>query len=91
MKKVIIDSIKISTYGYNRGKTIFNIKFEIEKKNINYWPLTKIKGLKTMVTFSYEESKEIKSDKLLIVIPNLPTEEEIKDKLVSEINNIINQ
>jgi len=90
MKKVIIDSIKINVYGYSNGKTIFNIKNEFEKKGLNYWSLTKIKGLKTLVTFSYEEGEEIKSDKLIMIVPSFETDEEIRNNMVSEINIYIN-
>jgi hypothetical protein len=90
MKKVIIDSIKINVYGYDKGKTIFNIKNEFEKKGLNYWSLTKIKGLKTLVTFSYEEGEEIKSDKLIMIVPSFETDEEIRNNMVSEINIYIN-
>jgi hypothetical protein len=76
--------------GHPNTKTIFNIEKEEDRNHMRFKPLTDISGRKLTVWFKYEEESVETADKLQMTIVKSDDETEIKDFILSEINNYIN-
>jgi hypothetical protein len=61
-----------------------------DRKTFRFKPLTDISGRKLTVWFKYEEESVETADKLQMTIVKSDDETEIKDFILSEINNYIN-
>lgn len=58
-------------------------------KSNSFVSLVKISGRTLGIGFKYTEGKTIKDGKILVTIPKTSIEEEIKDFIISEINNTL--
>jgi hypothetical protein len=85
MKTLIEKSIVINGIGRNDIKTIFTIEKEEEKNDILYRSLDKISGRKLSINFKCLE--DVNENKIQISIPFNLNEEEVKQFILSEINN----
>jgi hypothetical protein len=97
MKKIIETSIALYGMGHPDVKNIFNIdkdKEEIERKHPFFRSLETLQGRKMSVFFDYTEgegeSEETKSSSVQLVFPKNKTEEQIKEFIISQINNHLN-
>ena len=89
MKTLIEKSIEIKGMGVLNPKTIFNIENENEKKHFKYKSLTNISGRKLSIHFKYTENDIEVQDKLQMTIIKSEDETEIKDFILTEINNYL--
>jgi hypothetical protein len=85
MKTLIEESIRIISIPSAR-KNIFNISDESEKSG-NYLSLTQLIHRNANFEFVYTEDDIEYSGMIKIVIPELETEEEIKQFIIDQINN----
>jgi hypothetical protein len=87
MKTLIENSIKINGIGHPDTKTIFDTE---DKKTFRFKPLTDISGRKLSVHFKYSEDDKEIGHKVQMVIPKTDSEEEIKEFILTQINNSLN-
>ncbi len=90
MKTLIEKSIEIYGMGHPQTKTVFNIEKEIERKDLRFKSLTTISGRKLTVWFKYTENDIESNDKLPMTIIKSEDETEIKDFILTQINNYLN-
>ena len=86
MKTLIEESIQIISIPSDR-KNIFNIIDESEKNDTNYLSLTNLQRRVANFEFLYSEEDVEYSSIIKIVIPELETEEGIKQFIIDQINN----
>jgi hypothetical protein len=90
MKTLIEKSIEIYGMGHPQTKTVFNIEKEIERKDLRFKSLTTISGRKLTVWFKYTENDIESNDKLPMTVIKSDNETEIKDFILTQINNYLN-
>jgi hypothetical protein len=68
-------------------------KIENTKINndINFMSLVKIKGRTLTIDFDYNDGEVKKTDKILLSIPNVDSQDTIKEFILNEINTKINK
>jgi hypothetical protein len=89
MKILIEKSIEIYGMGHPQTKTVFNIEKEIEKKDLRFKSLTTISGRKLTVWFKYTENNIESNDKFPMTVIKSDNETEIKDFILTQINNYL--
>ena len=77
---------------FSTDKHIFNTPSVNAKDmfKIGYFVLERYKNRKIRVTFDFQQGEEVNSDLIYFVIPSDKKESEIKDLIISEINNLLN-
>ena len=90
MKTLIENSIKIFGMGHPDTKTVFNIEKEEERNHLRFKSLTTISGRKLTVSFKYTEDGVEAQDKLQMTVIKSDNETEIKDFILTQINNYLN-
>jgi hypothetical protein len=91
MKILIENTIEINGMGHPETKTIFNIENEMERGHFRFKPLTSISGRKLSVSFKYTQDTDEFRDRIMLTIPTSTDENVIKDYILTEINNYLNQ
>jgi len=90
MKTLIEGSIEISGLGHIETKTVFNIKNEEERKHFRFKPLTFISQRNLVIWFKYTEDEKEYSDNIFLTIIKSNDENEIKEFILTQINNKLN-
>jgi hypothetical protein len=91
MKTLIEKSIEIYGMGHPNTKTVFNIEKEEDRNHMRFKSLTTISGRKLSIHFKYTENDTEIQDRLQMTIIKSEDEAEIKDFILSEINNKLNK
>jgi hypothetical protein len=92
MKQLIENTIQIYGMGHPDIKTVFNIEKEEDKENIRFRKLTTISGRKLTVWFSFLENDVLtEEESIKLTIPNTNNEDEIKEFILSSINEYLTQ
>ena len=90
MKTLIEKTIKIRGIGNPARKNIFTFEHEIEKMLPDYFNIEKICGRTLRVDYSFTNDEVTESSLIQLDIPIGLTELEVKDFIVTQITNALN-
>lgn len=91
MKNLIENSVSIKGLGKGPNAiTVFNLTSESDKTKIKYVDISKVSGKTVNVEYSYTENQIKKSESITVDISNNMSEVEVRDLIINQINNALN-
>ncbi len=87
MKTLIESSIKITAYGLNMAKTIFQTE---NKEDSKYFDISELAGKKIYLDFSYTDGEATKDSSISVRLDKSVNEIQAKDVILAAIQNALN-